>query len=214
MLEDLVQAATGPGFLAWGAAIALAGLAGLAWLVRRRRSPRSASRRMRASLRRSGLPHVRDVVIPDEVGGYTQADHLLLTPNGIVLLEWQHFDGIVHGSVHAMNWTRFEGGRRHDFSNPFRRLKALAATLETLAPGAPVQVRLVVSGPVRFAKGIPDGVLTLASLREYLAAQTNSIPPAHLERWHALLSRVACDPVAPSGSRTRVRTSVAAPLSE
>lgn len=202
MLDYLMNAPTAPMAFAGGGvfAIVLAGLGGLA-LARRRNDPRSARKGMRVILRASGLPHVRDVVIPDDVGGYTQLDHLLLTPGGILVLEWQHFTGIVQGSAHALNWSRFEGQRRHDFANPFRRLKALAETLDTLAPGTPVQVRLVVSGPVRFPKGLPEGVLTLAGLREYLAGQHGPIPVEQFERWHRLLSRVACEPVSPLGAR-------------
>ncbi|MFZ5466524.1 MAG: nuclease-related domain-containing protein [Pseudomonadota bacterium] len=202
MLDNLLHASLTPLVLAGALALALllAGL-GAVMIFRHRRDPRTAARRVQVMLRASGLPHVRDVVIPDYVGGYTQVDHLLLTPGGIVLLEWQHFDGIVHGTAHTLNWSRFEGGRRHDFDNPFRRLQTLAETLAALVPGTPIQLRLVVSGPVRFPRGLPEGVLTLAGLGDYLAARAGSIPADQLERWHALLSRVACDPVAPFGAR-------------
>lgn len=202
MLDNLLHASPIPIVLAGALALTLllAGL-GAVMVIRHRRDPRTAARRVQAMLRASGLPHVRDVVIPDYVGGYTQVDHLLLTPGGIVLLEWQHFSGMVHGTAHTLHWSRFEGGRRHDFDNPFRRLQTLADTLGALAPGVPIQLRLVVSGPVRFPRGLPEGVLTLAGLGEYLAAQAGSIPADLFDRWSALLSRVACDPVAPFGAR-------------
>jgi|GEM_PF-476796 len=184
------------------AALLLA-ILGAAMLLRHRRDPRTAARRLRMLLRASGLPHVRDVVIPDHVGGYTQVEYLLLTPRGIVLLEGQHYSGVIHGSAHAQRWVRFDGKRRHDFDNPFRRLRELAATLAALAPGAEIEVWLVVSGPLRFAKGIPDGALTLPALADALASRARPIPQEVFRVWDALLSRVACDPVAPRGSVPR-----------
>ena len=196
--------------IALGLALLLAGVGGL-MLIRHQRDPRTAARRVRAMLRASGLPHVRDVVIPDHVGGYTQVDHLVLTPEGIVLLEWQHFSGVIHGSAHTQRWIRFENKQRHDFDNPFRRLNELANTLAALAPDARVLVRLVASGPVRFAKAMPQGVLNLHGLAEYLAASNGPIASELRQSWHHLLSRVACDPVAPNGARLQTEGESHAP---
>lgn len=180
----------------------LAAFGGL-MIIRHQRDPATAKRRVRGMLRASGLPHVRDVVIPDHVGGYTEVDHLVLTPDGIVLLEWQHFSGVIHGSAHTQRWTRFEDKQRHDFDNPFRRLNELSSTLGALTPGAKVSVRLVATGPVRFAKAMPQGVLNLHGLAEYLAANQGAVAPELRQSWQHLLSRVACDPVAPNGARTQ-----------
>ncbi|TQV65497.1 MAG: NERD domain-containing protein [Halothiobacillaceae bacterium] len=174
------------------------------WLRGLGDTPDKAEKRVREALLASGLPHVRDAVIPDQVGGYTQVDHLLLTAEGLVLLEVQHLTGELHGSSHTQRWTRFGRGRRHEFDNPFRRLRELAETLDAMILGDLVQVavepRLVVTGPARFVKGVPEGVLTEPMLRDLLASRARAIPARQRAVWDVLLGRVACDPVAPSGS--------------
>jgi len=162
-------------------------------------SPEKSRQRCRTMLRASGLPYVRDVVIPDAVGGYTPIDHLLLTPTGLVMLEWQYFSGVLHGSAHAQEWTRFEGGERHDFPNPLRRVQQLGASLDALVLGSKVGVTmegfLVLTGTAKFAKGLPQGVFDEAALRVWLASQTGIIPARQQAVWNVLLSRVAYEPV-------------------
>ena len=172
----------------------------LAWTQNWLDTPEKASLRIIRLLGTAGLPYVRDVVIPDEVGGYTQIDHLLLTAQGLVLLEWQYLRGVLHGSDYSQQWTRFEGKARHDFDNPLKRMQRLAQTLDQLLPGAPSSIPLhgflLMSGTARFAKGWPQGVLDEARLRAWLDAQQGqALSPHDRMVWNMLLARVACEPV-------------------
>ncbi len=171
----------------------------LAWIQELSDSPPKAQQRCARLLGAAGLPYVRDVVIPDEVGGYTQIDHLLLTAQGLVLLEWQYLRGVIHGSDFAQDWTRFERGERHEFVNPLRHVRKLADTLEQIIQGeklgVPIHRHLLMSGPVSFAKAWPQSVLNEAGLHAWLAAQSSIIPQRYQSVWKVLLSRVACEPV-------------------
>ncbi len=178
-------------------------------------SPTKAKQRCVRLLAESGLPYMRDVVIPDEVGGYTQIDHVLLTAQGLVLMEWQHFGGVLHGSDFSQEWTRFEGKERHEFVNPLRRVHKLASTLDQLIlgekVGMPMHGFLLISGGARFAKGWPQGVLDQDGLRTWLAGQSAVIPARYQAVWRVLLSRVACEPVtelAHSSPAQTVQTSI------
>jgi len=171
----------------------------LQWAQKLVDTPEKSQQRCFKMLRAAALPYVRDVVIPDLLGGYTQIDHLLLTPTGLVMLEWQHFSGVLHGSAHAQEWTRFEGQARHDFPNPLRRVQQLGASLDALVLGSkvgvPIEGFLVLTGTAKFAKGLPQGVLDEAALRVWLASQTGVIPARQQAVWNVLLSRVAYEPV-------------------
>jgi len=171
----------------------------LQWAKNRVDTPAKSQQRCIDMLRASALPYVRDVTIPDLIGGYTQIDHLLLTPTGLVMLEWQYFSGVLHGSAHAQEWTRFEGKERYDFPNPLRHVQQLAASLDALVLGSKVGVTiegfLVLSGTAKFAKGLPQGVFDEAALRVWLASQTGNIPARQQAVWNVLLTRVACEPV-------------------
>lgn len=177
----------------------------LRWFLARRDSPQKAHARVCAHLAACGLPYVRDVVIPDAVGGYTQIPHLLLTPEGVLLLESQYFTGILHGSALTKQWIRFDGKQRHEFDNPLHHQQGLADTLNTLIQGERVGVGVktcfIVCGPARFAKRIPDRVLVESHLPPFLAAYARPISARLWAVWKVLLSRVACDPVAPFGAR-------------
>ncbi len=171
----------------------------LAWMQKWTDSPAKARQRCLRLLGAAGLPYVRDVVIPDEVGGYTQIDHLLLTAQGLVVLEWRYLRGVVHGSDYAQEWTRFEGSERHDFANPLRHLQTMGDTLGTMISGGkgtvPLRTFLLVSGPVSFARAQPQGVISEEGLSAWLDAQSSVIPARHQLLWGALLGRVACEPV-------------------
>lgn len=171
----------------------------LAWMQKWVDNPAKAKQRCVRLLTESALPYLRDVVIPDEVGGYTQIDHVLLTAQGLVLMEWQHFSGMLHGSDFSQEWTRFEGKERHEFVNPLRRVHQLVSMLDQLVlgekVGVPMQGFLLMSGGAHFAKGWPQGVLDQDGLRIWLAGQSAVIPARYQTVWRVLLSRVACEPV-------------------
>lgn len=171
----------------------------LAWAQQWLDSPEKAKARCIKALSASALPYVRDVVVPDEVGGYTQIDHLLLSVHGLQVLEWQYLDGVLHGSDFSLQWSRFDDGMRHDFDNPLRRVQKLAQTLNQLVlgeqVGVPLHSHLLLSGKASFAKGCPQGVLQEAQLAAWLQGQAGSIPARYRAVWSVLLSRVACAPV-------------------
>jgi hypothetical protein len=176
----------------------------MGWLSALKDSPQKARARVGAALLASGLPYVRDVIIPDRVGGYTQVDHLLLTASGLVLLEIQHMRGELHAARYTQCWTRFERGRRFDFDNPFLRLQEAADMIHALIlgdqVGGGVDTRLIIPGPVRFARRVPEGVSTEPMLHAWLAAQPRVIPTRQRTVWRVLLGQVVHDPVAPIGA--------------
>ncbi|MFZ5580489.1 MAG: nuclease-related domain-containing protein [Pseudomonadota bacterium] len=173
------------------------------WVASLVDSPEKARARVGAMLESSGLPYVRDAVIPDRIGGYTEVGHMLLTAEGILLVESEYFRGAVHSSAFTMNWTCFEGHERHVFRNPMHRQRELADTLDKMILGERVGVGVrtcfVICGPVRFASETPDGVLPEARLRDYLVERGGAPTARQRAVWSVLLSRVACQPVAPFG---------------
>jgi len=175
----------------------------VSWLRKRAETPAQSFQRLSMLLRDSGLPYVRDAVIPDQVGGYTQIDHLLLTPAGIVLMEMHYFRGQLHGSAHTQRWIRFDRGQRHEFDNPLRSLRPMQSTLEQIILADKVHVRvhalLIATGPVRFTHGVPDNVLTEPMFKPWLMQQAGPMSTRLQAVWNVLLSRVVFVPVAPYG---------------
>jgi len=111
-----------------------------------------------------------DVFIPDGLGGEIHIDHLLLTPHGLILLETKDIQGAVFAGDRLDTWSATLDGQRATFSNPIPMLEERVAALKLLAPGMPIESRVLFISPVTFPKGHPETVSTVASLIEEYAS--------------------------------------------
>ncbi len=88
-------------------------------------SPRSRAERRGAAgeaqvsrtLRRAFTHVADDLILPDGRGGLTQIDHLVLTPNGLLVIETKNYRGLVFGRMNDPNWTQVVGRQRHRFQS-------------------------------------------------------------------------------------------------
>lgn len=125
-------------------------------------------RRLRAALIRGVcLDSVKDVLIPDGGGGTLHVDHLLLTPQGVLILDLRDVTGNVFGSDAMTEWTVMDDARRFTFANPqaglYDRIAAVKAILGETS-GIPVEGRVVFTRRAAFPKGLPRLTLSEASL--------------------------------------------------
>lgn len=64
----------------------------------------------------------RDLYIPTKAGNHSQVDLLVLTHNGIVVIENKNYSGWVFGSLEQKNWTQtFPNGTKYPFYNPIKQ---------------------------------------------------------------------------------------------
>lgn len=116
------------------------------------------ARRRRARLRRLAsvsVEFVSDVLVPDTSGGGLHLDHVLLTPRGLLILDWRELVGNVFGSDAMSEWTVMDGRRRFTFVNPQALLYDRIAALRAVSGGIPVDGRVVFSERALFPKGLP-----------------------------------------------------------
>ncbi len=143
----------------------------LIWLFRRHRS---APRQIHRLIRSISLEALIDVVIPDGMSGEIHIDHLLLTPRGLLLLEFKDLHGAVFAGDKLDLWSAGTPGSRFTFENPLPHMQERAAAVACLAPGIPIEFRVVFTGAATFPKGHPDTVTTLdALLSEYQPVRAN-----------------------------------------
>lgn len=65
---------------------------------------------------------LKNVIIPDNEGGTTQIDHIVLSCYGIFVIETKNMRGNIYGSEHEDNWTQlFSRKNKNSFQNPFRQ---------------------------------------------------------------------------------------------
>ena len=73
-----------------------------------------------------------DVIIPDNVGGTTQIDHIVLSPFGIFVIETKNLKGWIFGSTDSKMWMQQIFKEKYQFYNPIKQNFKHIACLESL----------------------------------------------------------------------------------
>ena len=146
--------------LAIGVAAALVGLTG--WIVwRRKRGPE-----LKRAIEAVAIERLQNVLLPDGMGGHIQVEHLLLTGQGLVVIDAKTFAGTIFASERMEEWTVISKQGRFTFPNPLGTLYDRVAALRQLVRDVPVAGYVLFAGGADFSKGRPRDVLSAAELVE------------------------------------------------
>lgn len=115
----------------------------------------AARRHTLGTLRNIADRLLRDVVLPDGVGGHVGVDVLLLRDNRLYLLLLRHADGAIFAGDKMDQWS-VVGRRRFVFRNPLHALQDRAIALRVLTPEFEVVPRVLFTGHGHFPKGCPE----------------------------------------------------------
>lgn len=169
--------------------ILLAAVAALGFIVGRRRAFRAATLRFQNRgevavsnhLRRHFRPpdyHLMNHVTLQMEDGTTQVDHVLVSRFGVFVIETKHYSGWLFGSANDKTWTQVHFRARFKFQNPVfqnrRHVRAVQELLDFL-PAAAVRSVVVFSGRAQFKTEIPEGVVTIESLRDFVAQHAEEV---------------------------------------
>lgn len=143
-------------------------------------------------LRRAGAAILRDAAVPDPVAGLVYVDYLLLTAEGIQVVDLKDFPGVLFGGEQTDSWTQLLNGHSYRFPNPLYENSARAAAVRALVKEVPVQGKVVFTASGRFPKGVPQGVVLLDELSKWARAHQAGAPvPEHYrQEWNALVQLV------------------------
>jgi hypothetical protein len=144
---------------AGGAALVLLLVLVAWWLWRRHRGPELAK-----ALRAVALDRLQNVLVPDGMGGHIQIEHLLLTGQGLVVIDAKSFAGTIFASERMAEWTVIGKDGRFTFPNPLGTLYDRVAALRQLVRDVPVTGYVLFGGGADFSKGRPRDVLSAAEL--------------------------------------------------
>lgn len=111
---------------------------------------------------------VRDVVVPDGVGGFVPVDALVLRDRKLYVLDIRDVEGAVFGSEKMDIWTAMGKRSRYQFNNPLRPMHDRMAAVKYLVPGIDVQPRILFTSRGHFPKGRPEGVQLLEEFAQPL----------------------------------------------
>jgi hypothetical protein len=135
----------------------------------------SPSQQMAAFLKPYILDEIKDVIVPDGIGGLLEIEHLILMKQGMLLIETYPMSGNMFGAETIDQWTQLINGRSYKFANPLRHIRTSRQALMILAPNTPIFCKIVFNADSIFPKGKPDDVSVLSSLSDDLLAIKSSL---------------------------------------
>ncbi len=147
--------------LQWLVPLAGAALLLLVWLIYRHYN---RGDRVQQVLDEIGYDRINDLLIPNGDEGEIQIDHLLLTSQGLLILDMKDVVGSVFGSDKMQDWTVISEKRRYTFPNPQAALYDRIAAVRHIVRQVPVAGRVLFRDGAEFTKGVPDLVSDLDEL--------------------------------------------------
>ena len=130
-------------------------------------------RRLAERLRRGLPPSYRilnDVYLPLRDGMTTQIDHIVVSPQGIFVIEIKTFSGWIFGDKDSQQWMQVRYQKKSPFQNPlrqnFRHICALAENLDM--DQSQFQNVVVFAGNCEFKTEVPDGVVRTEHAAGYI----------------------------------------------
>jgi hypothetical protein len=152
-------------FWVWPAAAALVVIAAVAWGYMLWRAYRYR-RTIDAAIGNVAYEMLKNVLIPNGMGGQIHVHYLLLTQRGLLVADLLDRPGAIFGGDQMIEWTAIGKKRRYTFANPQHALYDRMAAVKLLTGEVPVEGRLVFTLRSEFPKGKPRNVLRIDDLTE------------------------------------------------
>ena len=191
MLTEMIRAAfTEPHIAFWPVyAGGLSLVALLVWLILL-----VAGRRRKWTLTRTldevSYEQLAHVVLPKADDGEIHIDHILLTGNGIMVVDAKDIRGVVFGGDRMHDWTVMDNGRRYTIANPQAALFDRVAAVKQVVTDIPVEGRIVFGAEADFSKGLPSLVCTerelLSELPRVSGSNASQTRAAFVTQWQKL----------------------------
>jgi hypothetical protein len=143
-----------------GALVAVVALLG--WMLWRRRG----GPELKQAIDAVAIERLQNVLGPDGMGGQIHVEHLLLTAQGLVVIDAKSFAGTIFAGERMAEWTVIGKQGRFTFPNPLGTLYDRVAALRQLVRDVPVAGHVLFAGGADFTKGRPRDVLSANELVE------------------------------------------------
>lgn len=130
---------------------------------------------------------LNDLTLPDGQGSTTQIDHILLSPNGIFVIETKNYKGWIFGGERQKMWTQKIYKKSYRFQNPihqnYKHMKVLESVLSDIVSPEFMHSIIVFMPDAEFKTAMPTNVYRGASWTNYvLTLKDDVISPTQLKR--------------------------------
>ena len=110
--------------------------------------------------------------------GTTQIDHILISRNGVFVIDTKHYSGWIFGEVHSKVWNQVIYRIKHKFQNPihqnFKHLTIVRALLDFIPPDSIFSI-VVFTGDGVFKTKKPDGVFYIEELVKFITSKDQEV---------------------------------------
>lgn len=150
---------------------------GFGFLIGRKRKKKeenqgeAAVRKVLTNHCKNSTVHVLNNITLKYGDGTTQIDHILITHNGILVIETKHYSGWLFVNEKQKQWTQVIFKVKNKFQNPiFQNKKHVQAVQQLLdfIPKEQIQSLVVFTGDAEFKTEIPPDVIKLNQLKSYV----------------------------------------------
>ncbi len=169
--------------------IALLVLVVVIWFVVRSRRGRKQS--LASVLNDIAFERMQGLVIPSADEGEIQIDYLILTAQGLLIIDIKDVEGAVFGSDKMQDWTVIGSNNRFTFSNPQPALYDRIAAVRQIVRQVPVAGRIVFLDGATFTKGVPSMVCNLDDLLADFGEQDKTAAAAKIEAFKPHWAHIA-----------------------
>lgn len=131
----------------------------------------AAVRKQLTSYCHKSTAHLLNNVTVKYKDGTTQIDHILITQNGILVIETKHYSGWLFANERQKQWTQVLFKVKHRFQNPiFQNKKHILAVQNILdfVPKEQIKGLVLFTGDAQFKTDIPEGVIKFPQLEDYV----------------------------------------------
>jgi len=145
----------------------------------------------RSCLNRLGLKNISNFRCPDGLGDNFVIDRLLMRPDGISVIVFKQYPGIIFCADNIDEWSQILEGKSYKFKNPLIDLEHQVNAVSACIPGVPVNGYLFFDHQALFPKGHPERVIQLNSIPQSLKRDKRaSVETSIKSAWEKLCSLI------------------------
>jgi len=121
-------------------------------------------RRITRAAKRLGARVLRNVNIPDGMGGEIRIDFLMLSNDAILVIGVKRYDGMIFGGTQTDEWTQTINSRSYKFPNPDNYLLQQVSAVKSVVPEAPIRGMHLFTDNAVFPWDKPSNILQVKDL--------------------------------------------------
>lgn len=123
-------------------------------------------RKINKAIQKIGSQYLKQVILPDGMGGSIFLDYVVLAQNSITLVILKKFRGTIFCADNIDQWTQLVGNKSYKFPNILQQLDSDISSVKMLAKDVEVTGLVIFPSDCDFPKGRPEQVKKINELEK------------------------------------------------